>query len=469
MTGGAAGAAAGHCAIAVHCATAVVDGVARSDVRLDLDGAGRITAVTVGVSPRAGDLRLGTVLAGSGNAHSHAFHRVLRGRTHADGGDFWQWRTAMYRAAAALDPDTYRQLAVGVFAEMLAAGWTAVGEFHYVHHRPDGSRYDDPNAVGLAIADAAREVGIRLTLLDTCYLTGAPGQPPAAEQRRFGDGSAAAWLERWHALRAALGDDPLVTVGAAVHSVRAVAPSDVAVIASGLPDDVPLHVHLSEQPAENEQSLAAYGVRPTRVLADAGALGPRLSVVHATHLTDDEIVQLGNAGVSAVICPTTEADLGDGIGPARRLADAGATIALGSDQNAVVDPFLEVRGLEAGERLHARQRGVFSPRELDAARSTAGYRALGVTGGIGVGAVCDLVEIDSATVRTAGARPEQLLLTATASDVLRVVVGGRVVADRGVLVDGRSPAALLHDAIDVIDVIGAAEPTDSAPTNGPRA
>ncbi|WP_260852524.1 formimidoylglutamate deiminase [Curtobacterium pusillum] len=427
----------------VHCATALVDGVAVDDVRLGVGPDGRITAVEPGVPAAPGDLRLGTVLVGSGNAHSHAFHRVLRGRTHGDGGDFWQWRTAMYRAAGALDPDSYRALAVGVFGEMLAAGWTAVGEFHYVHHRPDGTPHDDPNAIGLALADAARDVGIRLTLLDTCYLTGAPGEPLAPEQRRFGDGTAAAWLDRWHALRDAVGDDSLVTVGAAVHSVRAVRPHDVAVIAGALPDDVPLHVHLSEQPAENARSLAAWGARPTRVLADAGALSPRLSVVHATHLDDDEITLLGSAGVTAVICPTTEADLGDGIGPARRLADAGAVIALGSDQNAVVDPFLEVRGLEAGERLAARRRGVFSPAELDAARGTAGYRALGLRGGIAVGAWCDLVEVDPASVRTTGSAVPQLVLTATASDVQRVVVGGTVRAVDGRLADDRAPADLL--------------------------
>ncbi|WP_439691478.1 formimidoylglutamate deiminase [Curtobacterium sp. SP.BCo] len=428
---------------AVHCATALVDGVPVDDVRIGVGPDGRVTTVDQGVPAHPGDLRLGTVLAGSGNAHSHAFHRVLRGRTHGDGGDFWQWRTAMYRAAGALDPDSYRALAVGVFGEMLAAGWTAVGEFHYVHHRPDGTPYDDPNAIGLALASAAREVGIRLTLLDTCYLTGAPGRPLAPEQERFGDGTAAAWLDRWTALRQALGGDPLVTVGAAVHSVRAVSPEDVAVIARELPEHVPLHVHLSEQPAENAQSLAAWGARPTRVLADAGALSTRLSVVHATHLDDDEIGLLGGAEVTAVLCPTTEADLGDGIGPARRLADAGATIALGSDQNAVVDPFLEVRGLEAGERLGARRRGVFTPAELDAARSTAGYRSLGLPGGIAVGAPCDLVEVDASSVRTTGSALSQLVLTATASDVRRVVVGGVVRATGSRLVDGRAPADLL--------------------------
>lgn len=448
----------------VHCAVAVIDGVAVHDVRLTVDASGTITDVVSDVAAESGDLQLGTVLAGSGNAHSHAFHRVLRGRTHGDGGDFWQWRTAMYEAAAALDPVSYRTLAEGVFAEMLSAGWTAVGEFHYVHHRPDGTPYDDPNAMGLALADAARSVGIRLTLLDTCYLTGAPGssagapaQPLTAAQTRFGDSTALAWLTRWHALRDALSDDPLVTVGAAMHSVRAVSPSDVAAIVEGLPADVPLHIHLSEQPAENEQSVVAYGRRPTGVLADTGALTPRLSVVHATHLQRDEIRALGDAGVTAVFCPTTEADLGDGIGPARDLADAGVSIALGSDQNAVVDPFLETRGLEAGERLARRGRGVFGPAELDLARSAHGYRSLGIGGGVfavgsfRIGSQCDLVEVDTASVRTTGSDPTQLVLSATASDVQRVVVGGRVVADRGVLVDGRSPADLLAAGIDVLE------------------
>lgn len=438
---------AGAGVFAVHCATALVDGVATSDVRMTVTRDGRIGSVTSGVGPEPGDLRLGTVLAGSGNAHSHAFHRVLRGRTHGDGGDFWQWRTAMYRAAAALDPDSSRELATAVFAEMVTAGWTAVGEFHYVHHRPDGSPYPDPNAMGLALADAARSVGIRLTLLDACYLAGAPGQPLAAEQRRFGDGTAEAWLERWHALRAAVGEDPLVTVGAAVHSVRAVSPADLVTIVHGLPSDVPLHVHLSEQPAENAQSVAAWGMRPTAVLEAAGALGPRTTVVHASHLTEDEVRVLGAARVSVVMCPTTEADLGDGIGPAARLAAARATIALGSDQNAVVDPFLEVRGLEAGERLAAGRRGVFEPGALDHARAVAGYRSLGLVGGLRSGAPCDLVEVDPASVRTIGARTAQLPLVATASDVRRVVVGGRVVADAGQLADGRDPAVLLATAL----------------------
>jgi formiminoglutamate deiminase len=334
----------------------------------------------------------------------------------------------MYAAAGALDPETYRSLAVGVFGEMLAAGWTTVGEFHYVHHRVDGAPHHPPHAMELALAAAATEVGIRLVLLDTLYLTGGVGAPLSREQRRFGDGDAQRWLERWHALRDALaGSFPLVSLGAAVHSTRAVPPEALAVVARGLPDDVPLHAHVSEQPRENEDVLAAHGGTPTRLLADAGLLAPRFSAVHATHLTAADIALLGEARASVVLCPTTEADLGDGIGPARLLADAGARIALGSDQHAVVDPFLEMRGLEAGERLASGRRGRFSPAELLEAAGPAGSAALGSAGGLVAGAWADLVEIDTASVRTAGGDVAQLPLTATASDVQRVVVAGRLV------------------------------------------
>ncbi|MBD7957771.1 formimidoylglutamate deiminase [Microbacterium sp. Sa4CUA7] len=415
----------------VHAATALIDGVPVRAVRIHLDGSGRVVRVEAGVAPQAGDLRLGFVLPGAANAHSHAFHRALRGRTHGGGGDFWRWREQMYAAAARLDPDTYRALARAVFAEMVTAGYTSVAEFHYVHHRPDGSPYLPAHAMELALADAAADTGIRLTLLDTCYLAGGIGTPLSDAQRRFGDGTATAWLRRWYALRDVL--PPGVVVGAAVHSVRAVAPADIAAIVSGLPAEVPLHAHLSEQPQENSDCLAAYGLTPTGVLAEAGALGPRLSVVHATHLTDDDIRLLGDGGVTVVLCPTTEADLGDGIGPARRLHDAGVRIALGSDQNAVVDPFLEVRALEAGERLASGRRGRFSPRDLVDAMTVHGYGALGRTGGIRVGADGDLIEIDDASVRTVGTASDQLVLTATASDVRHVIVGGAVRTRAGAL------------------------------------
>ncbi|HEY5224442.1 MAG TPA: formimidoylglutamate deiminase [Microbacteriaceae bacterium] len=395
--------------------------------------AGRVASASERIETPSDEVILGLVVPGFGNAHSHAFHRVLRGRTHDSGGDFWQWRKSMYAAADMLDPDRYRDLATSVFSEMVACGYTAVGEFHYVHHQPGGTPYDPAHGMELALADAAEAAGIRLVLLDTCYLTGGMGKPPEPSQRRFSDGSASAWLARWARLREALDGRPLVTLGAAIHSVRAMPRDEMAEIARELPADVPLHIHLSEQPQENADCLAAYGYTPTALLADVGLLSPRLNAVHATHLTDDDIRMLGEASVGVVMCPTTEADLGDGIGPARRLADAGAHLAIGSDQNAVIDPLLELRGLEYGERLASRQRGRFSPAQLWQVGGAGGYRALGLapgSGGIAVGEYCDLVELNPNSLRTSGAESTQLPMVATASDVTRVVIGGRVVSTR---------------------------------------
>ncbi|WP_382307541.1 formimidoylglutamate deiminase [Herbiconiux sp. UC225_62] len=471
----------------VWCATVVDEGGVEHDVRFEIDGGGRIRRRAV-EQPRPGDLVLGTVIPGAGNAHSHAFHRALRGRTHDDGGDFWQWRDSMYAVAAALEPESYFVLARAVFAEMLVAGYTAVGEFHYLHHRIGGTAY--PHAFEQALVAAADEVGIRLTLLDAAYLQAGPGRPLEPAQRRFGDQDAADYLTRWHALR-----ELVPTLGAALHSVRAVPPAAIAEIVAGLPPDVPLHVHLSEQPRENAEVLAAYVVTPTRLLADAGALTARTSVVHATHLDDADIELIGASGATVVMCPTTEADLGDGIGPARALRDAGAVLALGSDQHAVIDPFLEVRGLEMHERLASGRRGVFSPAELVAASTSGSYRALGLGGSsdgpaasslgaegaapatagfsaeasgsvpgerrtaptgarvssLRVGDLLDLVEVATDTVRTVGARPAQLPLVATSADVRRVLVGGRVVADTGVLTGGAHPSDLLRDALAPLD------------------
>lgn len=427
----------------VWCEQLILDGDVHDRVRLSADAAGFVTHITTGSSPEPGDLVLRTAVPGAANAHSHAFHRALRGRTHGGGGDFWTWRELMYRTASRLTPARYRSLASAVFAEMLAAGFTVVGEFHYVHHQPGGAPY--PHEMELAIAEAAADVGIRLTLLDTAYLSGGIGEPLSAEQTRFGDGSAQAYLRRWHELSALLPG-----LGAAIHSVRAVSADDIRAVVDGLPDDVPLHIHLSEQPKENEASIAAYGLTPTGLLAREGVLSPRVTAVHATHLTDDDIRTLGAAEVSVVMCPTTEGDLGDGIGPARELLDAGASIAIGSDQNAVVDPLLEIRGLEMHERLRSLRRGRFSLPELGVAMSTGGYRSLSRRPPLSVGGPLDLVELDTRSVRTIGAEPDQLILCATAADVSRVVVGGRLVASGGALTDGRLPADMLAEALEEV-------------------
>ncbi|MGW0516934.1 formimidoylglutamate deiminase [Crossiella sp. NPDC003009] len=409
---------------------------------------GVITGVSTVDSPPLGARRLpGVVLPGFANAHSHAFHRALRGRTHGDGGTFWTWREGMYALAAKLNPDNYLRLARAVYTEMALSGVTAVGEFHYVHHAPGGKPYADPNAMGEALRQAAAEAGIRLTLLDACYLSAGFGDPLAPEQLRFGDGDAATWAARV----AAMPEDPNTRVGAAIHSVRAVPRDQLADVVSGAAGR-PLHVHLSEQPAENEACQAAHGLTPTELLHEAGALSPRTTAVHATHLTTGDIALLGGTGTGSCFCPTTEADLADGIGPARELADAGSPISLGSDQHAVNDPILEARALEHHERLRTGQRGRFTPAELLQASTVDGHRALGWpdAGVIAPGNRADLVALRLDSVRTAGCRPDQVLLAATASDVDSVVSGGELIVRGGEHIRLGAAGPLLAKAINEV-------------------
>ncbi|MFF1831637.1 formimidoylglutamate deiminase [Paenarthrobacter sp. NPDC058040] len=424
-----------------------------SGVRLETQD-GRITGITADTQPQTGDTKLeGIVFPAAANAHSHAFHRVLRGRTHDGRGDFWVWREQMYTSASELTPEKYEKLATAVFAEMVVAGFSSVAEFHYVHHQPGGTPYPEPHAMELALARAAMAAGIRLTLLDTLYLTGGIGSPLSSEQARFGDGDVQAWLHRLASLRTAIAAGfpaDRVSVGAALHSVRAVPEEDLKVVAAQMPADLPLHIHLSEQPAENQACLENYGTTPAGLLARHGLLSNRLSAVHSTHLTREDISLLGQAGTTVVMCPSTEADLADGIGPARELSDAGATIALGTDQHAVIDPWVEMRTLEHGERLGSGQRGRFTPQELLRAATHGAARSMAtpVAGPmIEVGSVCDLMVIDPGSTRTAGSRPLQLAFSATASDVTGVVVGGELLATRGVHTRLGRPGALLTEAL----------------------
>jgi formiminoglutamate deiminase len=420
----------------------------RADVGFDVE-AGRFARVQVGVEPRDGqEILRGVTLPGLANGHSHAFHRVLRARTQTGGGTFWTWREQMYTVAARLDPDSYFSLARAVFAEMAQAGYTVVGEFHYLHHDQHGRPYADPNAMGQALIQAATEAGVRLTLVDACYLAGglaATGHLPLDPvQTRFSDGD----VDRWQARVSLLNDSDQVRIGSAVHSVRAV-PADALSKIGQAAGERPLHVHLSEQPAENAATQAFYGCTPTELLDDHGLLGGRTTVVHATHLTDTDIKTLGGTQTSACFCPTTERDLADGIGPARRLAAAGSSLTLGSDQQAVIDPFEELRGVELHERLATGERGRFTPAELIMIASASGYHSLGWSGGgrIADGAHADFVVVRSDSVRTAGARPDQVAYAATAADVDQVVVDGQVIVRGGRHRLG-SPARLLTAALD---------------------
>ena len=409
----------------------------------------RIAAVTEGVDPPPGAARLdGITVPGLANGHSHAFHRALRGRTHRQGGDFWSWRELMYQVAGVLDPDRYLELATAVYAEMALAGICAVGEFHYLHHDPAGRPYADPNAMGEALAEAAGRAGVRLTLIDTCYLrAGLDGRPLAGAQVRFGDGDAGAWAERAGAFR----ERPGVRVAAGIHSVRAVDEAAMATVAAWAADRAaPLHLHLSEQPAENQACLAATGRTPAALASSAGVLGPRTTAVHATHLTDEDVTRLGASRTAVCLCPTTERDLADGVGPARALAAAGSPLCLGTDSNAVVDLFEEARAVELDERLVTGRRGHHAPAALLAAATEGGMAALGWDAGrLAPGRLADLVTIGLDSVRLAGTRPaevvDQVVFAATAADVTSVITGGRqVVQDGRHLLVGDVPTALVR-------------------------
>jgi formiminoglutamate deiminase len=425
------------------------DGVER-EVLVEIEN-GRFTTVDARVpDPPADAERLaGLTLPGFANTHSHAFHRALRGRTESGSGSFWTWREAMYEVAGALDPDRYLALARATFAEMALAGITAVGEFHYVHHEPDGTPYTDPNEMGLAVLQAAREAGIRITLLDTCYLHGGFDEPLAGTQRRFGDGDAARWGERVDALGS---PGHGARVGAAIHSVRAVDRRSAEAVASWAAErSTPLHAHVAEQPAEVEACRAAHGRTPAALLDECGALSERFTAVHFTHASGPDVRLLGRAGASCCLCPTTERDLADGVGSARAIADAGAALSLGSDSHAVIDLFEEMRATELDQRLVSNERGLHSAPELLRAATTDGHRTLGwaEAGRIETGAIGDLVTVGLDGVRLAGAADGDLLETvvfaAGADDVRHLVVEGKPVVR-----DGR------HLELDVAAELGSA-------------
>ncbi|MER6068728.1 formimidoylglutamate deiminase [Streptomyces sp. NPDC001852] len=397
---------------------------------------GRIGAVRTGVPtpPPGAEVLRGLTLPGLANAHSHAFHRALRGTVQVGSGTFWTWREVMYSVADHLTPDTYHALARAVYAEMALAGITCVGEFHYVHHAPGGTPYADPNAMGEALIAAAAEAGIRITLLDTAYLSSGFGQAPNTHQLRFSDGSAEAWAERCAVLK----ERDHARIGAAVHSVRAVPAGQLATVAGWAEQRrAPLHVHLSEQTAENDACLAAHGCTPTRLLADHGVLGQRTTGVHNTHLTEEDIALLGGSGTGTCMCPTTERDLADGIGPAVALQRAGSSLSLGSDSHAVIDLLEEARAMELNERLRTRTRGHWTADALLRAATADGHAALGweEAGTLEAGALADFTTIALDSVRTAGPLPrlgaETAVFAATAADVRHTVVGGRHVVRDG--------------------------------------
>ncbi|GAA0368335.1 formimidoylglutamate deiminase [Microbispora corallina] len=431
-------------------------GEAVESVAIEVEGR-RLGEIRPGVPAPPGAVRLaGLTLPGLADCHSHAFHRALRGHTQTERGSFWTWRRQMYGVAAALDPDAYLRLATAVFAEMSLAGITCVGEFHYLHHGPGGVPYADANAMGHALVEAARRAGLRMALIDTCYLTGGIGDALQGTQLRFGDGDADRWAVRAEDLAAAYEGAEDVEIGAAIHSVRAVPPEQMHVpVEFAHRHAGPLHAHVSEQRAENEACVEAYAATPVQVLHEHGALGPRSTAVHATHLSDVDVALLGGSTTYVCMCPTTERDLADGIGPARRLLDAGAPITLGSDSHAIVDLFEEARAVELDERLATGERGHWRAAELLHAATAAGHASLGFpdAGCLVPGAWADLVSVRLDSVRTAGATrgsaAEAVVFSAAAADVHTVVSGGRRVVTDGRHVLG-DVGGLLRDAVALV-------------------
>ncbi|MGH2753865.1 MAG: formimidoylglutamate deiminase [Actinomycetota bacterium] len=405
-----------------------------SDVLIETGG-GEFARVTPGAPAPTDAVRLpGLTLPGLANTHSHVFHRAIRGQAQSGVADFWAWRDTMFRVAAQLDPDSLYRLARATYAEMALAGITSVGEFHYLHHDRGGKPYRDANAMGEAVVRAANDAGIRITLLDACYLQAdIVGAPLQGVRQRFDDGSFEGWAQRVQALA----PGPLTKIGAAIHSVRAVPRHALRPIYEFADDrGLPLHLHLSEQTAENEECLAAHGLTPTQVMDAEGVWSEQTTAVHATHLTDIDIEILGSTGTTISMCCTTERDLADGIGPAVRLARAGSPLCVGSDAHVVIDLFEEARAIELDERLISGRRGHFRVEELLDALTSAGSASIGWQGGrIAPGGPADLVTIALDTPRTAGARVGDVLshvvFAATDADVTTVVVAGEPIVEEG--------------------------------------
>ncbi|MGB7859146.1 MAG: formimidoylglutamate deiminase [Acidimicrobiia bacterium] len=391
--------------------------------------------VFTGVSPNSEDRTAqriqGVALPGLVNSHSHAFHRSLRGRTHSQGGDFWEWRDLMYELVGDLNPETYEDLATQVYREMAEAGITVVGEFHYLHHQPGGSPYADRNEMGHALIRAARNSGIRIALLDAGYLrSGFNDDSLNPVQQRFSDGTVDAWLDRFVELSLAYKDESDVRIGIAPHSVRALSPEDLARVADFRNSATRTHIHVSEQPSENADCVLATGVTPVGLLDRAGLLGPTTTAVHATHLTSKDIGLLGDSHTGVCYCATTERDLADGLGPSGDLHAAGAKLSVGSDSHAMIDLFEEARGIELHNRLATGHRGAFSPGSLLEAATVNGAETLGFeSAGIEVGSPADLIAVSTTSWRTRGFEPTdgvgQLVFAATSSDVTDVFVAGK--------------------------------------------
>ncbi len=391
------------------------------------------------------------LLPGFVNAHSHAFQRLIRGRAESravSGRDFWSWRNTMYQAAAALSPDDMFDVTRMCFLEMVKAGITTVGEFHYVHNRPDGTAYSDANTLARQVIRAAHSVGLRIVLLRSAYLRAGFELAPDAGQQRFYE-SADTYIENTAALLDEMAGASNVTVAVAPHSLRAVPLSDLHRIASWARErKLPIHMHVAEQTGENDACLREYGATPVQLLAREGLLGPDFVAVHAIHLDDREREQFAASGAIICSCPTTERNLGDGIVAADASLALGVRHAFGSDSQAQIAPLEDARELDYHLRLQQQQRAVLdqpsedrpaiAPLLLRCATRT-GAEALGTAAGnLRAGELADMVTFALNDLSIAG-HHETSLLPALVFGAERSAVRDVMVAGRFILRDGHHP------------------------------
>ena len=428
-----------------------------SDVLLEIGADGTLAAVTPGTAPPAGASRAsGPVLPGMPNLHSHAFQRAMAGLaeragregTPGEADSFWTWRQAMYGFVGRLTPAQNEAIAAQLYVEMLKAGYTAVGEFHYLHHDPDGRPFADPAEMAERIAAAAAATGIGLTLLPVLYAQGGFGaQPTGPGQRRFRH-DADSFLQLVELLWSRHQGDPQVGLGIAPHSLRAVTPAQLAAAVAGLhrlDPTAPVHIHIAEQVKEVEDCLAWSGARPVDWLLDQAGPDARWCLVHATHMTDGETARLAASGAVAGLCPTTEANLGDGLFNAPGYLALGGRWGIGSDSHISVSPIEELRWLEYGQRLLHRRRNLLLPGNraggnvgaaLYRAALEGGAQALGrPIGRLTPGARADLLVLDTERPSLIGRADDALLdavvFAGNENPVRDVMVGGRWVVEQG--------------------------------------
>jgi formimidoylglutamate deiminase len=433
-------------------------GIAREGIGLLVNEDGNVAAYATPESvPGAEVVRLAgkALFPGLANAHSHAFQRLFRARAEgrtavgmAAGADtFWTWREQMYRAATFVSPEAMYDVARAVYLEMLASGITVVGEFHYLHNSPDGAPYADPNELALTLIRAAQSVGIRIVLLRSAYLRAGFNLPPHPGQARFYE-TEEAYLRSLDALLSAAANQPYVSLGAAPHSIRAV-PLDTLkrIHAFAREHSLPVHIHLSEQPAENEACVAEYGLTPLTLLAENGILRSPTTLIHAIHMTEAEFEQTGRAGAHICSCPTTERNLGDGIFPADLAARLGIPVCYGTDSQAQIDILEDARQNEYHLRLIQRQRGILDGihgeigPHLIHCTTAWGYSALGLNGGSlnpTLGQPADFFTADLNDLAFLGT-DKQSLATQAVFALSRSAIRDVAIAGKLVLVDGHHP------------------------------